>query len=223
MSLRTSGPWSGALGWAGVNPVQRHAQPKLYVRCSRRGSPSGRATDGYGVRRTVQAPQQCVGSLAVHLRGPPCPSARRAVFVGSQAFTHARQLPFGPGTSRTSPQRGVVGTFIPIPPRLWTSSPPFPFNCLFDSAATPTALPGRLGVGLADLSGFSNIALPSTYLRESSRRHGLTRLRVPRVAPERGCHGTCVPSRSVSDLAVFCGLAGFLLSQLPECCIRPRS
>lgn len=76
------------------------------MRCSGRGSPSGRATDGYGVRRTVQAPRRCVGSLAVHLRGPPCPSARPAVFAGSQAFTCARQPPCGPGTSRTSPQRG---------------------------------------------------------------------------------------------------------------------
>ena len=69
---------------------------------------------------------------------------------------------------------GVVRTCIPIPPRLWTSSPPFPFNCLFGSAATPAALAGRLGVGLADLYEISkdrpSIEIPGRIL--SSPRSG---------------------------------------------------
>lgn len=72
----------------------------------------------------------------------------------------------------------VVRTCIPIPPRLWTSSPPFPFNCLFDSSATPTALADCLGVGLADLSGFSkdrpSIEIPGRIF-SSSRSSSLAR------------------------------------------------
>ena len=78
------------------------------------------------------------------------------------------------------PHRGgdVVRTCIPIPPRLWTSSPPFPFNCLFGSAATPTALADCLGVGFADLSGFSkdrpSIEIPGR-ISSSSRSGPLAR------------------------------------------------
>jgi len=50
--------------------------------------------------------------LAVHRRGPPCPSVLQSGARGLDGFHHrAFTTPHVPGTSRTSPQRGSVGKF----------------------------------------------------------------------------------------------------------------
>lgn len=173
----------------------------------------------------MRAPPWCPSSLAVHLGGPPCPSARSGGCAGSRVV-HPRARPFDrTGDFEDLTTAATVRSFLPIRHARGPSPPPLPCDC-FTPTCTATSAPSRVRrprpVGLS--WGCPKIAPPSGSPPES-----ISPPRSPWLSPGFSRRRSGVAT-ALSRLPAQCptssfgyDLAGLLLLRLPGSCTRPQS
>jgi len=188
--------------------------------------PHRRVCDFVGPSGSVQ---RCEGSLAVHLRGPPCSWVRLDSLRGlAGVATCARSSSTGPEASRTSPLGVSCGKFPSQ--RDVAHGLPFAFPTSIHSSAcaavwtlsfSPVHRCGRAvhSPGVVQRSPLHRYPLPS--------RLPAPVCRVPKYKVSRGVRSGSALALSRDPLTFrprrFYGLAGFFLARLPGCCTRPRS